>query len=89
MPPVPRDHETPTLSEVIPFRSKKISIRRSKVLLPLLVVALAAVAMLGGRTHLQYIDLLCYLSVSILFLAIYAYSGIRKGLVVVHSASPH
>ena len=79
MPPVPRDRETPTLSEIIPFRSKNINIRRSKVLLPLLVVALAAVAMLGGRTHLQYIDLLCYLSVSILFLAIYTYSGMRKG----------
>ena len=83
MPPVPRDQErdAPTFSEVIPFRSKKISIWRSKVLLPFLLVALTVVALftlLDNGQFDYFIDLLACLVVAGIFLAIYAYSGSRK-----------
>ena len=81
MPPTPRDRDVPTLSEIIPFRSKKISIRRSKVLLPFMIVALTVVALfalLGNQQFDYFIELLASLLVAGIFLAIYAYSGSRK-----------
>ena len=94
MPPTPRDLG-PTESEIIPFRSTKISISKSGILIPLGVTAAVTVALfaaysmsfsgtkaafLNGMADMMYIVALYLLFC--LFYAVYAYSGIRKSFFI-------
>ena len=77
--PIPRDQLGPTESELIPFKSTKINIWKSKALLPLILVALAVVALFATMdTPLAFIKVFGWIGVISIFLGIYFYAGIQK-----------
>ncbi|HTK13535.1 MAG TPA: PrsW family glutamic-type intramembrane protease [Xanthobacteraceae bacterium] len=83
MPPIPRDQSGPSESEIIPFKSTKINIWKSKVLVPLLLVGIAVVAMFmmpatSGASFFAYFDVIAILGVVSIFLGIYFYSNESK-----------
>lgn len=82
MPPLPRDHQAPTVSEMIPFRSKKINIRKSNLLVPLVATAIFAVFLFGVTGSMSSQALYAravgaYLVVMVLWL-VWSYSGTTK-----------
>jgi RsiW-degrading membrane proteinase PrsW (M82 family) len=50
MPPLPRDHASSLLSEVLPFKSRKIRIWRSKLLAPMIVGVVACLLLFTMNT---------------------------------------
>jgi RsiW-degrading membrane proteinase PrsW (M82 family) len=79
LPPVPRGSNEPTVSEMIPFKSTKINIWKSKALAPLFFVAIAVTVLFATMTKpLEFIDVIAVTGTLILFLSIYFYSGIEK-----------
>lgn len=88
-PPLPPPYSAvdPALtgSEFLPFRSHKISIRKSRALVPLVLTGFTCVVLFG---YLQaanqpsdlaaYMNVLATFVVSVIFLAIYVYSGEHK-----------
>jgi RsiW-degrading membrane proteinase PrsW (M82 family) len=53
MPPVPRDHEDASFSELVPFRSSKIDLKRSPVMLFALVTAIAVPFLFALLTNME------------------------------------
>jgi RsiW-degrading membrane proteinase PrsW (M82 family) len=91
MPPLPQQPvaQDPSLtrSELMPFRSTKISIRRSRILVPLLALALTCVLLFVLKIGLKslddvvmYLNVLCAFMLFAMFAAIYFYSGERKNI---------
>lgn len=91
MPPLPqppvRKDTGPTLSEVLPFRSTKIRLRKSRMLVPLIALAVTCVALFVLKIGLQttedvvaYMNVLCAFMLFAMFAAIYFYAGERKGM---------
>lgn len=75
------DRLQPSDSEIIPFKSKKIRVFKSKALFPLIVVAAAVITFFHyiGRVNLDvYIDAFALTGVLLIFMFLYYYSGIRK-----------
>lgn len=84
MPPLPRDHATPTLSELIPLRSSKISVWRSAILVPAVVTMLTCVLLydIGSSSDIGTVKSFArvvgaYL-LFIAFWALYRYSATTK-----------
>ncbi|KAA2234957.1 PrsW family intramembrane metalloprotease [Salinarimonas soli] len=86
MPPLPRDHAAPSLSEIVPFSSRNISLRKSGFLAPGLATVLLCVYLFSLSSATQYAQLLSFgraVGFYILFMIfwlVYAYSGSRKPL---------
>ncbi len=86
MPPLPRDHAAPSLSEIVPFSSRNISLRKSGFLAPGLATVLLCVYLFSLSSATQYAQLLSFgraIGFYILFMIfwlVYAYSGSRKPL---------
>ena len=91
MPPLPppafRDGDALSRSELMPFRSKNISIIRSRALIPLVVTAAVCVVLFSLKGSLNSVaDLQNYLRVFIgfigfmIFFGLYAYSGEQKNI---------
>jgi len=85
LPPVPRDQEGPTESELIPFKSTKINVWKSKALVPMLLFGLAAVALFSSMDKIKDAEsafvsmrIVGFVGVTGIFLGIYYYSGERK-----------
>lgn len=81
-PPRPRDL-APTLSEVMPFRSRKISMWRSTALLPLVLVGGTAVVLFNlprksAADYMMYMNIMAAATLLFSFLLLYIYSGERK-----------
>lgn len=83
-PPPSRD-EGPTLSDVLPFRSRSISLIRSRALIPLLVTGIVCVILFqlrpttGANAQLfTYLGIVTILLLYIMFMGLYVYSGERK-----------
>ncbi|HWG03714.1 MAG TPA: PrsW family glutamic-type intramembrane protease, partial [Beijerinckiaceae bacterium] len=78
-PPIPREQMGPTESELIPFKSTKINIWKSKALVPLVLIALAVVALFTTMdSPLTFITIFGWVGVIAIFLGIYFYAGIQK-----------
>lgn len=76
-----------TRSELMPFRSTKISLRKSRILWPLIAVGLTCVLLFLVKMSLQtkddvvtYMNILCVFFLFAMFAAIYAYAGERKSM---------
>lgn len=91
MPPLPqqpvRQDTGLTRSELMPFRSSKISLRKSRILWPLIAVALACVLLFTIRMQMQtkddiiaYMNVLASFILFAMFVGVYAYSGERKAM---------
>lgn len=91
MPPLPqqpvREDAGLTRSELMPFRSTKISLRKSRMLVPLIALAVTCVALFVLKIGLQttedvvaYMNVLCAFMLFAMFAAIYFYAGERKGM---------
>lgn len=91
MPPLPpqqyRDDEVVSPTALLPFRSKKISIWRSRALIPLAATAIACVMLFSIRGSIQtvsdvymYMYVLATFLVFALFAGIYFYVGERKNM---------
>lgn len=85
LPPVPRDQGGPSESELIPFKSTKINIWKSKALVPMMLFGLAAVALFTAMGNIKdaesaFVSMRIFgvVGVSGIFLGIYYYSGERK-----------
>ena len=81
-PPRPRDG-APTLSEVLPFGSRKISMWRSTALLPVVLVAGTAVVLFNlprksVADFMMYMNVMAAATLLFSFLLLYIYSGERK-----------
>ena len=88
LPQQPVQRETGlTRSELMPFRSTKISLRKSRILFPLLAVALTCVLLfvlkMGLKTKedvVVYMNVLCAFMLFAMFSAVYFYAGERKNM---------
>lgn len=91
MPPLPqqpvRQDVGLTRSELMPFRSTKISLRKSRILFPLLAVGLTCVLLFVLKMGLKskddvilYMNVLCAFMLFAMFSAIYFYAGERKNM---------
>ncbi len=84
MPPTPRDFAAPSLSEMMPFRSTKINIMKSGLLIPAVATAVASCVLFIIPFSQYYLKLdvtTAYLLFA-LFYAAYAYSGLRKNFLI-------
>ena len=86
-PPLYPADEGVRASEVFPFRSGKISIRRSRALIPLAMTAVVCVALFGAlravtspADMMPYMVILAAYVVSMIFLGLYLYSGERRNI---------
>ena len=91
MPPLPqqpiRQDAALTRSELMPFRSTKISLRKARILFPLLAVGGTCVALFVLKMGLQskedviaYMNVLCAFMLFAMFAAVYFYAGERKNM---------
>ena len=81
MPPTPRDLG-PSESEIIPFRSKKINILKSGILIPLGVTAATCIILFSISKFTEIFSVIATYLLFCIFYAAYAYSGIRKSFFV-------
>lgn len=81
LPPTPGDLG-PTESEVIPFRSTKISIRKSEILIPLGVTAAVSIVLFSISAFREMMLVVGAYTLFCLFYAVYAYSRIRKSFFI-------
>jgi RsiW-degrading membrane proteinase PrsW (M82 family) len=83
MPPTPRDLAGPSDSEIIPFRSTKINILKSGILIPLGVTAAVCVVLFSLQNEfLIYMRVISAYLLFCIFYASYVYSGIRKSIFI-------
>src|SRR5664279_239821 len=82
MPPTPRDLAGPSGSEIIPFRSSKINILKSGILVPLGVTAAVCVLLFSLTNFLQIMYLFSAYLLFCIFYAAYVYSGIQKSIFI-------
>lgn len=85
MPPTPRDLAGPSESEIIPFRSAKINILKSGILIPLGVTAAVCVvlfSLISVNDYFRYMDVLTAYLLFCIFYAAYVYSGIQKSIFI-------
>ena len=85
MPPTPRDLAGPSDSEIIPFRSTKINILKSGILIPLGVTAAVCVvlfSLISVNDYFRYMDVLTAYLLFCIFYAAYVYSGIQKSIFI-------
>lgn len=88
LPQQPVQRETGlTRSELMPFRSTKISLRKSRILFPLIAVALTCVLLFVLKMGLKtkedvviYMNVLCAFMLFAMFSAVYFYAGERKNM---------
>ena len=85
MPPLPQQADALRPSELMPFRSKKISILKSRALIPLVVTAIVCVALFNIRGSISqvndiysYFTVIGWFTVFIIFSGLYFYGGERK-----------
>ncbi|TDR93961.1 PrsW family intramembrane metalloprotease [Enterovirga rhinocerotis] len=88
MPPLPQQPDTGlTATELMPFRSKKISLRKSRALIPLIAVALTCVLLFVLKFQIKdkgdvvaYMNVLAAFMLFAMFATVYFYSGERKNM---------
>lgn len=88
MPQLPRQTDVLRASELMPFRSKKINLLKSRALVPLVVTALVCVALFGLLNEFfqngsrdviyQYFMVVAWFTVFVIFTGVYMYGGERK-----------
>ena len=82
MPPTPRDLAGPSDSEIIPFRSTKINILKSGILIPLGVTAAVCVLLFSLTNFYQIMYVFSAYLLFCIFYAAYVYSGIQKPVLI-------
>ena len=82
MPPTPRDFAQPTVSEMMPFKSTKINIRKSGILLPAAVTAITCLVLFSITGFYQMMDVITGYLLFVICYAGYAYSGLKKNLLI-------
>ncbi|RYF92343.1 MAG: PrsW family intramembrane metalloprotease, partial [Caulobacteraceae bacterium] len=91
MPPVPRDHDDASMSEMMPFRSKNIKLLKSPLFLFMIVAGIVSTFMFGalgailGKPSAQsfavfqlFVTLTIFVLLMLTVLGIYAYSRINR-----------
>ena len=84
MPPTPRDFAAPSFSELVPFRSTKINVMKSGLLIPAVATAVVSCVLFiipFSEYYLKMDVTTAYLLFAI-FYAAYAYSGLRKNFLI-------
>lgn len=92
-PPVPRDHDDASLSELMPFRSRKISLLKSPVFLFMVASGLASVAMFGMfsqvlanqnqqgfQVFLTFVNVTIFVMLLMIQVGVYAYSRTTRSI---------
>ncbi|MBG1233906.1 PrsW family glutamic-type intramembrane protease [Aestuariivirga litoralis] len=82
MPPTPRDFAAPTLSEMVPFKSKKINVWKSGILIPAAATGIASVLGFKLTDYYQSMYVIMSYLLFIMLYACYAYSGVKKSLLI-------
>jgi len=83
MPPLPRDHGSSVLSEVLPFKSRSIRFWKSKLILPTAITVIACVLLFTADTNTlegnwTYALIVGGMILFAIFMAIYTYSRSTK-----------
>eukprot|EP01037_Dinobryon_pediforme_P014605 gene14605-14729_t len=82
MPPTPRDFAGPSVSELLPFTSKKINIVKSGLLVPAAATALTCTLLYFMREYKSMYTVIGTYILFITFYASYVYSGLRKPVLI-------
>lgn len=82
LPPTPRDFASPSLSELLPFTSKKINILKSGMLVPATVTALTCTLLFFTSKYTSMYTVIGTYILFITFYACYAYSGLRTNILI-------
>ena len=82
MPPTPRDFSGPSVSELLPFTSKKINIFKSGLLIPAAATALTCTLLYFMREYKSMYTVIGTYILFITFYASYIYSGLRKPVLI-------
>lgn len=82
MPPTPRDFYSPSVSELIPFTSKKINILKSGILVPAAITAAVCTLMWSVTQFTMTMNIMGGYLLFVMFYATYVYSGVQTPIYV-------